>query len=1651
MLSLRISGTIFADDGGQRNSSDLTEIIHEKYGLQGRSMIEFEQNGIRVKIPESLRDDYLSFGQIGLAQRALRQDVNRLEVFVDFAGCEWADPLPLMVLLAEFAIWRLRFPKTSLILNLGAYGTADHSKRQARLRKFLLNHGFIDAFAKHAGATIRFDQNASGQAQDYQYDDLKHIRDRVSAFSIQGVPLSYDSAELVSADALTFSLADPVQTMSISDFVDDLVRSADRQVFYQRPSIRSSRDTTLQRMRHILLELVRNVWEHAYRKTDQHQTHGAVAVFARLRRPHHNSRSNQIGKEDHPTATAEIQHCPRIQLVRDRADALQVELFVCDVGQGLTSDIPEWIKVPHLQGTTELNHLSVMRPGTEQWKYPLRHIDSLLFASPLSRHDRTSSITVQERGTLTGLQYLRSVLGYHRDVSRISVGTEWISRAHQQDSSSPKPPSDADPDYSGESALGTFIHVALIVQQTPTLSDKGWADIGEEQWTDYRTELIKGLAKSVSPVKVWAATDVLDLRAAEKLETHQEPAKLQQQAREAFDAFGASPIVRTRRNFEKNLIYQVMDAWLGSSCPSAADLIISDMSRFQALMVDRVVSSFHRRYERQQDVPHLNNRKLVLLMTEDFASKLYRVVLTDVQGLKHVHIENVPIVEDVPRRPGTLLKLTRMQIELMRRHLRVANQLRILDSQRFWDRIEWLQKIKDQPVLLGPVEWASGVILPRYLNFSLAAHDAGIASILRRALRRLIALFPECRTESLDNLIDAELHDANKWLIGRATERTHVPRLLVGSVLVSGATVNKQSPTNEFDVAGILHALIAPTATSSNPGDLGVPSLVALLWMRKERDKTGTDVQYIRIPDTPYISKISDTLLPIGRVHHRDDIVGTTPAEMYRTFFRNRLIKIGHWKYGSRHSLIDINAVSVLEASADTNHGFYAWLAKQFEQIASNDVIVGYPVQRLATSIARTIEKKLPSSLNQKAVKWVPLHYLPSSGGALVRLSPLSTDLLNTYVKVTAPDVHFCFLDVGVVSNRTFRHTRRQARALGIKNVTGFVLQNRTSWPTLIPELDREQGRFQGPNSFWRWGLPVFGGANSCALCGGLAGLPQLRALVEKRLPDIAATLDRIQEQWSSQDLGDAWNECGLEPEILLDPVEKKLGFLPTDALRQEELTVKYKLVSDTKKRPVKWHMVEHECSTTLASHAIEVAAATHRFSYPLGVATKIDKGKDKKKKLTPTVALEIQVCALLLLGKDMTLRQQYDYADAILATLFDINVDGGPAESSLRREKLLGLTVVALMGIRPAVKRAVSKRLLNGLAMHDIVDPALRTPLIVLTRDTSEGKGVYQFFQDALKARLEIRHEDQIGRRQATYSPLARNAIRMGLQKMTHKEAWLRLDQFFARGPSHEGRAMQAVIAATNLEKNTGSALGKTFSSLVVHAAYQPLFANARDIVSVLGSLHVLGLFNSNDLKCLENDFAIWARPDLAMELAINPIDAYLLLVKRARQMVWKSLVRFEVNTKIASVFCAELIGQKLNWSNPCAVFQTSNSLPICRQLHILISEIISNAEKQDIETEDPWLVSTMRKKHWISASCSGAVESGSYLSMEIKNEYVPKDGVTAERAKLETSFLESIGGSCVQDSLPPSEPGGRWYYSVRMKIPYLSSMQKDGAGYEY
>ena len=125
-------------------------------------------NGVRPSPPSDFHD---SFGELQLKLRNAKSAGLRL----DFSKVEWVDPMPILVLILELA-HRVKAQNLSEVeIDFGEPGTGDHNKKQARTRKFLATHRYVNCIADAMGKNVILKYTNYGDANYYRGDNTDQI------------------------------------------------------------------------------------------------------------------------------------------------------------------------------------------------------------------------------------------------------------------------------------------------------------------------------------------------------------------------------------------------------------------------------------------------------------------------------------------------------------------------------------------------------------------------------------------------------------------------------------------------------------------------------------------------------------------------------------------------------------------------------------------------------------------------------------------------------------------------------------------------------------------------------------------------------------------------------------------------------------------------------------------------------------------------------------------------------------------------------------------------------------------------------------------------------------------------------------------------------------------------------------------------------------------------------------------------------------------------------------------------------------------------------------------------------------------------------------------------------------------------------------
>jgi len=1252
-----------------------------------------------VVLPTLLYDDWVS-DHFPDFQRRNRSNVSA-SVRIDFARCEWVSPLPILAIATE--LMSFSAAGRSVEIDLGEGASSDEgAKRRWRTLKYLSFHGFLSVFVSREDLLVRFQFDTAGERGDdgRWYEGtagLKTVRETIDRSRVEliygdSIVLPVTIWRLPSSNALDL-------TATVRTKVRELLKQADTSLYRFKTESRKYRDVTLQRLNQILLELVENAAEHAYAGSHS----GFVGLYARVR---HTKSEEAIGARK-----GEISKSPLLWKVLLSENQQQIELFILDVGRGLFADLEIW----------ESDDLRSLAAGKSLGQ-PLRQTASLLFSKPLSRHDRTLEDVARLRGNSTGLMHLNKILshGEGNDRTRIITGKEWLAGPH------PRPPGFHDNvatsggyKQSPDSIAGTFYHLGISPAVIPELNSQ-WFSSDKTSSSEHRHSVINKFAVTKPPRHL--TSNVIDIRNGEGIESVQSRV-----VNKTTGSLGGT-VVRVNRVAEKNLVNRIVVSWLLGTAKSARKsslLFLCDLGRYQAVDTVWVVEHLFSGKERF-DLGGWTGDASIFLVTEDLCCTKLRLTFK----ARHGGATQV----SVDRATSNISKLDNRLVYLL-------EELRICDSVALWARVHELSAAATpNPILLKDVLWpSSGTsdVLPYYLNFATLIQDEDAARCIRRSLRRVLALFPQANHHALDMLVGASLHDAKKWLIPPPKDSTEL--VLVGSLSVSGSTLNRYRKPPKTSLAAVVDSIRTPYFNNpSRPGS--VPHLAALLWDPSLKKTTSNLPNYRRVGRSAYVEE----MLPDHEPVEYDE-------GLYSEIESARLIKVGHWAHGDRHSLLELNAEIAIEQSGASESGAIPFLVDELTALCkTNPVVLAFPVDKLAYRLAHHVKSRLNTADVDAGggLTLLPLSFMPRFAGGLTRFAPLVAKAARLHAKVTnARRPIAVFLDFGFITNRTVRHAVRQLTDAGFEDIRAVGLLNRSSAPDLPSESRRLAPISRTfPRTYWRWNVPVLGTGTHCPLCGALPALGRLRRVVDDAHVDLVFPLKELGEAWRAREITDFWEEFGLTPLPLVDAIRNAIVPLAD----QISSTPAYS-------------------SSTLAARAVEYLRATGDAETPLRLARLLldAQGVDH--------AAELLCVLLLLSGGEFAATDRDDYVSLLVKVCVFLSDATRISTSEMaRRDCLLGLVAIVFSAQSAACKLAVLNELVLQLEKVDVTDsPTVRLALLALTADADVSTGVQSEFE-------------RLCTENRTKMVLLRNYYSLRPKKSTIPETWYMLDKAFGRSSSH-------------------------------------------------------------------------------------------------------------------------------------------------------------------------------------------------------------------------------------------------------------------------
>ena len=1140
------------------------------------------------KVPKILCENE-GLAILGLLQRHLKGGATNC--VIDFHEVEWADPQPLLCL--GLVIAESQLDPRQVVWNLGSTSEKFSTEGHRIFLKFLAQQGFLTAFAEFG--QFRCEGKTTKTPQD--------VLDLRLRLSTQLEATHYKNVDCIFARLLRVDEFQENQS-GLQHKVEELLREAhDRAIESAFGGEPFARDMLFQKLRKLLYELLLNVAEHSH--LEHVRTY--VGVYARIceaKPPIEADAKDWVELFERGMSTyGQAQFSPNPY-------AEWLDLFVCDVGIGLTSRIADWKAPDDVHVANDLRQAKLSRN-------PLESIAYRLFRDALSRHPRHDA----SRTAVTGLQHLGHLLSVGGDHCRLYTQNGcWVggplpwnlsySRKDIRDSAT-------SPEYAGLVPVSGTAY-AFSIQPNHT----NVATACRAAWVEADDHTLRAIRDALRSKAVFDPAESIEF-----YDRRTEPNCLPPSSDELPSDAPLVIVLRPPRLTSK----QDISKWLTLVAGNPHDrpkrpvrtFILADLTPFQTLTFRELLLNVNVHSEARLDLYLVSDHWTVSCVSTSLNQRMF--IPSDEKAR---NFACVPDPQDLPLFwIGSLAVL-----------------LRQMDSEIFWSSVAEQASIFFNRAVLWSESDKSEVLLQRYLDFPQALADPVRYRACRRALRRCLALFPDHEAVGADDLVASLVKDALVGTFGNAG-KTSTSVLVVGSVAVTAETVNQLVEPSEGEA---IHMMIH----RDWQGVEGRALLAAMLWVSElpvsadlPPSPAGTDSErpWRRIPNSPYIAPLGEQSISIlryrrgkdDRVNFKAPFYGRTPEETYNDFQRLGVLKTGHWKYGSHHDLLTINTRLAFHFSFLELGPLYGWIRDQFgfffsprrERPARAQFLI-YPSHPVTDSMLNRIrqESGFADVLPQGGM--IPVKFL-----GVHTVSPLLASHLVAYEieKLVSSrgwgEWSAVVLDDGAVSGKHLRELSQFLQGLNAKTVYTLALLDRTGLPAQEPVLDKY---FERHRRFWRWDVPTLGNGRDCPLCQALAIVQTYARRLDSDRQQVR--LAEWVSLWKTREVESQWHRGGLPPMRLSPPLKVTFG---VDVKLDGSRTEKDIFLPD---------------STSATSILLELTRLTTRADTTIKKAESIESAD-------PDAAIEMITAQLLLFLDELTLPQKRERFMKLLKLLWSVPI----------------------------------------------------------------------------------------------------------------------------------------------------------------------------------------------------------------------------------------------------------------------------------------------------------------------------------------------------------------------------------------------------------
>ncbi len=1120
------------------------------------------------------------------------------EIFIDFNKCIWMDPNPLLSLILLVEECRVR----NTLVNVVIPSDKKILEKQKSFIGFLVKENFLDCLlgitSKTFGKNTKLFLESPNTDITSGYPAFKNIFLKYSSH------VWYKNSTCIPADLLK-----NIESLDIEKYVDGLIKKSKLYSFKNQfdadeknKSFSRDADPTLilQEVRQVLLELIKNVQEHAYYNFNNFCKN--TAIFGRIRYGFSDGRI--IDRKDRLILhfKEEDSCCPMLKYSTQLQHIGFVELFVSDLGKGITNDY-------------ELSDEKA-RNSVHPLKLYFKRMPTEKAFSKYSEKERLEYF----KSPMPGLKYISDLLSNRSGFLRILQKKEWCGANFPFELNDEKKIS-----HSVQLNLKQFpisgTHFCVRISSgNPLELSNYWGTVAYEK-SDFKSKVIVSAFKSIKNCPIdWQKITfhVFDDQEAKIFNT--------------LECVIPKIYVIGKHNSNVNIIvWRPKKSILRDDIPRRLQIISKNFEKAHIIILDQDLSAAimtHWALRKSKSIRYPNISKISVISNTLCVAEVVK------KGSSFGFL-----------RSPSLLQFKKSQIHLGH----IVCLLKEIDSNIFWQIAEG-NSFNNDILINSDILWESNfndnppkTHINKFIDFTSTINHRIFLWIYKRALGRFLSFIsPDERPYPIDHIVEAFLSNfffhRNYDYISKKSRNKYTirPSVFVGSTVISGETAKGIEDEWIFDDIKrdkiVVHYLPYYKHGELEKEVYFDNNYWLLSWnyiLNKHHTKTNknllrknSNVKYLRrIIDSPMICKYGNKHWSLVRkkfgheVNKNINLYGRSPdnpngiktSEAYSYWQTNGILRFGHWVSHNHHDCIGVNLIETLKSESISLEG-PLWdfilshvnrLSPEYKEKAGfKKCHILAAVVNEATMVVLTTLAKNINWINSKIVI---LPFVQRRRKAMrLRIAPIEELKLKNRIieeRKQFDIVNVLLFDCVISSSRTFRELRNFIRNCGADEVLSFCLLDRTRLPNqqeLVQRID-----FNRDSRLWRFDLDYLSTAENydyssgCQICESEKIIDQI---IEYRSTE--QVLKRIKE-WKQiiklRKLAISGPLDGLQTEKLIKTMEMNFGI--EDYLTSKEiLNISY------------GDKISIEDSNALAAILLEIITITGEHDIVFRIIEKIKK-----------------------------------------------------------------------------------------------------------------------------------------------------------------------------------------------------------------------------------------------------------------------------------------------------------------------------------------------------------------------------------------------------------------------------------------------------------